>query len=222
MLKYQVESIEDLDESVQELYTEQDGNYILTVDGLPQPEDTTGLKNKLNELMTEAKDAKRKARDLEESKNKQEEDSAKEKGEFKTLWEQAQQRLSEKDEELKEFSEKIQQKDVNIAARSVGSMLAKSDAKRAEVLSDYAAKYARHNGEEVEFIVNGAQVDTNALMAHLTKEYPFLVDGSNATGGGAQSSSGGGASSNINRIEFDNMSPDKKMSFLKDGGIVED
>ncbi len=222
MLKYQVESIEDLDESVQELYTEQDGAYVLTVDGLPQPEDTTGLKNKLNELMTEAKDAKRKARDLEESKSKQEEDSAKEKGEFKTLWEQAQQRLSEKDEELKEFSEKIQQKDVNIAARSVGSMLAKSDAKRAEVLSDYAAKYARHNGEEVEFIVNGAQVDTNALMAHLTKEYPFLVDGSNATGGGAQSSSGGGASSNINRIEFDNMSPDKKMSFLKDGGIVED
>jgi len=222
MLKYQVESIEDLDESVRELYTEQDGNYILTVDGLPQPEDTTGLKNKLNELMTEAKDAKRKARDLEESKSKQEEDSAKEKGEFKTLWEQAQQRLSEKDEELKEFSEKIQQKDVNIAARGVGSMLAKSDAKRAEVLSDYAAKYARHNGEEVEFIVNGAQVDTNALMAHLTKEYPFLVDGSNATGGGAQSSSGGGASSNINRIEFDNMSPDKKMSFLKDGGIVED
>ena len=222
MLKYQVESIEDLDESVQELYTEQDGAYVLTVDGLPQPEDTTGLKNKLNELMTEAKDAKRKARDLEESKSRQEEDSAKEKGEFKTLWEQAQQRLSEKDEELKEFSEKIQQKDVNIAARSVGSMLAKSDAKRAEVLSDYAAKYARHNGEEVEFIVNGAQVDTNALMAHLTKEYPFLVDGSNATGGGAQSSSGGGASSNINRIEFDNMSPDKKMSFLKDGGIVED
>jgi len=70
--------------------------------------------------------------------------------------------------------------------------------------------------------VNGAQVDTNALMAHLTKEYPFLVDGSNATGGGAQSSSGGGASKNVNRTEFDNMSPDKKMAFLKDGGIVED
>lgn len=222
MLKYQVESIEELDEAVQSLYTEKDGAYVLTVDGLPQPEDTSGLKNKLNELMTEAKEAKRKARELEESKTQQEEESAKEKGEFKTLWEQAQQRLSEKDEELKQFSEKIQQKDVNIAARSVGSMLAKSDAKRAEVLSDYAAKYARHNGDEVEFIVNGAQVDTNALMAHLTKEYPFLVDGSNATGGGAQSSSGGGASKNVNRTEFDNMSPDKKMAFLKDGGIVED
>ena len=222
MLKYQVESIEELDETVQSLYTEKDGAYVLTVDGLPQPEDTSGLKNKLNELMTEAKEAKRKARELEESKTQQEEESAKEKGEFKTLWEQAQQRLSEKDEELKQFSEKIQQKDVNIAARSVGSMLAKSDAKRAEVLSDYAAKYARHNGDEVEFIVNGAQVDTNALMAHLTKEYPFLVDGSNATGGGAQSSSGGGASKNVNRTEFDNMSPDKKMAFLKDGGIVED
>ena len=211
-----------MDEAVQSLYTEKDGAYVLTVDGLPQPEDTSGLKNKLNELMTEAKEAKRKARELEESKTQQEEESAKEKGEFKTLWEQAQQRLSEKDEELKQFSEKIQQKDVNIAARSVGSMLAKSDAKRAEVLSDYAAKYARHNGDEVEFIVNGAQVDTNALMAHLTKEYPFLVDGSNATGGGAQSSSGGGASKNVNRTEFDNMSPDKKMAFLKDGGIVED
>ena len=103
MLKYQVESIEELDESVQALYTEQDGAYVLAVDGIPQPEDTSGLKNKLNELMTEAKEAKRKARELEESKNRQEEDSAKEKGEFKTLWEQAQQRLSEKERHLLDF-----------------------------------------------------------------------------------------------------------------------
>jgi len=222
MLKYELESIEELDDTQKDLYSEKDGRYILNIEGMPEPEDTSGLKNKLDELMSETKAAKQKARELEAQRQKADEDAAKEKGEFKTLWEQAQQRLQEKDEELAQFNQKIQQRDINIAANTIGQSLAKTDAKRAEVLSDYAQKFAKHNGDKVEFIVGGVAVTEAELMAHLSKEYPFLVDGSNASGGGAQSASGSGASKQMNRADFERLAPAKQMAFVKDGGTIED
>lgn len=221
-LQYAVEDLNDLDESLQELY-EQDGDrYILRVDGIPQPEDTSGLKSKVQQLMDEAKEAKRKAKELEAQKQRQEVETAQEKGEFKNLWEQAQAKLAEKDKELQEFTTKIQQKDINLAARQIGSQLAKADAKRAEVLADYASRYARHDGEKVQFLVGGIEVDSTELMNHLTKEFPFLVDGSSATGGGASSSSSSGAAKSLNRADFDKLAASKKMQFIKDGGIISD
>jgi DNA repair exonuclease SbcCD ATPase subunit len=221
-LQYAVEDLNDLDESLQELY-EQDGDrYILRVDGIPQPEDTSGLKSKVQQLMDEAKEAKRKAKELEAQKQRQEVETAQEKGEFKNLWEQAQAKLAEKDKELQEFTTKIQQKDINLAARQIGSQLAKADAKRAEVLADYASRYARHDGEKVQFLVGGIEVDSTELMNHLTKEFPFLVDGSSATGGGASSSSSSGAAKSLNRADFDKLTAPKKMQFVKDGGIISD
>ena len=221
-LQYAVDDLADLDEAIQSLYEQEGDRYILRVEGIPEPEDTSGLKTKVQQLMDEAKDAKRRAKELESQKQQQEVDTAQEKGEFKNLWEQAQTKLAEKDAELQEFTTKIQQKDINIAARGIGSQLAKSDAKRAEVLADYAGKYARHNGEKVQFLVGGMEVDSSALMDHLSKEYPFLVDGSSATGGGATSSASSGATKSLNRADFDKMAAPKKMQFVKDGGIISD
>ena len=221
-LQYAVDDLTDLDEAVQSLYEQEGDRYILRVEGIPEPEDTSGLKTKVQQLMDEAKDAKRRAKELESQKQQQEMDTAQEKGEFKNLWEQAQTKLAEKDAELQEFTTKIQQKDINIAARGIGSQLAKSDAKRAEVLADYASKYARHDGEKVQFLVGGMEVDPSALMDHLSKEYPFLVDGSSATGGGATSSASSGATKSLNRADFDKMAASKKMQFVKDGGIISD
>lgn len=221
-LKYAVDDLNDLDESLHSLY-EQDGDrFILRVEGIPEPEDTSGLKSKVQQLMDEAKDAKRRAKELEAQKQKQEMETAQEKGEFKNLWEQAQTKLAEKDKELQEFTNRIQQKDINMAARQIGSQLAKTDAKRAEVLADYASRYARHDGERVQFVVGGIEVDSTALMNHLTKEFPFLVDGSSATGGGASSSSSSGAAKSLNRADFDKLAASKKMQFIKDGGIISD
>lgn len=222
MLNYKVENIDNLDKSIQDLYEASDDGFILKIAGMPTPEDTSGLKNKLQELMDEAKEAKRKAKELEQLKTRQEEETAKEKGEFKTLWEQAQARLAEKDTELKEFTARIQQKDIETAAKQIGAQLAKSDVKRAEVLSDYAARYARHTGDKVTFLIGGIEVDSAAIMEHLRKEFPFLVDGSSATGGGASSSASSGAAKQISRVDFDRMSPTKRMTFIKDGGIIQD
>lgn len=225
MLTYKLENIDDLDESLQSLYQRDGDSYVLKVQGIPEPDsqDLTGLKAKVQQLMDETKAAKAKAREAEEAKARQDEQTAKEKGEFKSLWEQAQAKLAEKDQELQQFTDRIRQKEVDAAAQRIGNQLAKSDVKRASVLADYAAKYARHDGDNVQFLIGGMEVDSTALMEHLKKEFPFLVDGTGAAGGGAASSrSGGAAQKQISRADFDKMPADRKMAFVKDGGIIQD
>lgn len=223
MLHYKVESLDDIDDGVKALYEKNGDGYVLKVDGIPEPTDVSGLQKKVQELMDEAKSAKRKAREIEQAKALQDEETAKEKGEFKTLWEQAQRKMAEKDAELETFTTKIKQKDIDATAKSIGSQLAKTDAKRAEVLADYASKFARHTGETVQFIIGGMEVTADQLMNHLRKEYPFLVDGSSATGGGAIGSiSGGAANKEITRSDFERLPPVKQMAFVKDGGIIKD
>jgi DNA-binding transcriptional MerR regulator len=46
-LKYELESLDDIDEGIRDLYTEKDGKFVLSVDGLPEPEDNSGLKSAL-------------------------------------------------------------------------------------------------------------------------------------------------------------------------------
>lgn len=61
MFKYKLENLDGLDESLHSMYELKDGAYYLKVDGLPQQEDVSGLKAKLDELLGEKKEAKRKA-----------------------------------------------------------------------------------------------------------------------------------------------------------------
>ena len=61
MLVYKRENLDGLDESLHSMYELKDGAYYLKVDGLPQQEDVSGLKAKLDELLGEKKEAKRKA-----------------------------------------------------------------------------------------------------------------------------------------------------------------
>ena len=62
-MKYQVDSIEGLDESVQKMYVEKDGKFTLAIEGLPKQEDVSGLKAKVDQLLAEKKEesTKRKA-----------------------------------------------------------------------------------------------------------------------------------------------------------------
>lgn len=61
-LKFQLDSLEGVDESVAALYVEKGGKFVLGIEGLPQHEDVTGLKAKVEELLGEKK-ARREAED---------------------------------------------------------------------------------------------------------------------------------------------------------------
>jgi len=184
-------------------------------------EQTGGLKKKVDELLGEKKSASQKARDLEESSRSAEEARQKEKGEFKALYEQTQASLDEERNSNKTWKEQIQLRDVKEKAGRIGNDLAKTDTKRAEVLSDYAAKFAKHDGEQVTYEIGGIEVSADKLKEHLTKEYPFLVDGNGSSGGGATGARGGAASDKTaKRSQFDSMGQNERATFIKGGGKV--
>ena len=184
-------------------------------------EQTGGLKKKVDELLGEKKSASQKARDLEESSRTAEEARQKEKGEFKALYEQSQASLDEERNSNKTWKEQIQLRDVKEKAGRIGNDLAKTDTKRAEVLSDYAAKFAKHDGEQVTYEIGGIEVSADKLKEHLSKEYPFLVDGNGSSGGGATGARGGAASDKTaKRSQFDSMGQNERATFIKSGGKV--
>jgi len=184
-------------------------------------EQTGGLKKKVDELLGEKKSASQKARDLEESSRSAEEARQKEKGEFKALYEQSQASLDEERNSNKTWKEQIQLRDVKEKAGRIGNDLAKTDTKRAEVLSDYAAKFAKHDGEQVTYEIGGIEVSADKLKEHLSKEYPFLVDGNGSSGGGATGARGGAASDKTaRRSQFDSMGQGERSKFIKSGGKV--
>ena len=160
--------------------------------------ETGGLKSKLEELLGEAKTAKQKARELEELQQQEAEARAKEKGEFKELYEREQKAKAELAEKYEGFAKRIQQKEVEGAAQSIASELTR-DTKRAELLRKEISQFAKYTDEGVKFEMGGVEVDRAKVMTHISDNYPFLIDGSGASGGGASGSkSNGGAVKKFN------------------------
>lgn len=155
--------------------------------------ETSGLKSKLDELLGETKTAKQKAKELEEAQAAAEEARAKEKGEFKELYEREQKAKSELSEKYDQYAKKIQAKDIELSSSAIALELTR-DTKRADLLKKEISQFARYSEDGVKFEMGGVEVDRAKVVAHITESYPFLVDGNQSSGGGAPGGkSGGGA-----------------------------
>lgn len=156
-------------------------------------QETSGLKSKLDELLGETKTAKQKAKELEEAQAAAEEARAKEKGEFKELYEREQKAKAEIAERYEQYAKRIQAKDIELSANSIALELTR-DTKRAELLKKEISQFARYSDDGVKFEMGGVEVDRAKVVAHIAESYPFLVDGNQSSGGRAPGSkSGGGA-----------------------------
>lgn len=162
-------------------------------------EETAGLKAKLDELLGETKTAKQRARELEEAQAAEAEARAKEKGEFKELYEREQKAKEELAEKYADFAKRIQMKEIESAASSIAAELTR-DTKRAELLRKEISQFTRHTDEGVKFEMGGVEVDRSKVLAYITDNYPFLVDGSGATGGGAAGGNSGGATKKLSEM----------------------
>ena len=140
----------------------------------------SGLKAKVDELLNESKSAKQKARELEELQRKSEEEG---------LEQKAKAELAEKYES---FAKMVQQKEIESASVSIASELTR-DTKRAELLRQQIAQFARYSENGVKFEMGGIEVPREKIIGHITENYPFLIDGSGASGGGATGGKSGGA-----------------------------
>ena len=148
-------------------------------------EELAGLKAKRDELLgLHAKDKERLS-ELEKAQQEAEEARQREKGEFKSLYEKTQAELETERENARKFRQQIQQKELEGAANALVTELTR-DNKRAELLRKEALQFAKYTDEGVKFEVGGVEVDAAKLKEKLSADYPFLVDGSQASGGGAQ------------------------------------
>jgi len=152
----------------------------------------SGLKNKVEELLGEKKSAAQKAKELEEQQKTQEEERLKEKEQFRELYEREQTSKKELQEQFEDFQNRIKKQEIQNASLKLASELTR-DTARGELLQEKASQYAKYNEDgSVIFELGGVQVDQEKVLNHLKEKYPFLVDGSGATGGGASGSTQNG------------------------------
>jgi len=152
----------------------------------------SGLKNKVEELLGEKKSAAQKAKELEEQQKTQEEERLKEKEQFRELYEREQTSKKELQDQFEDFQNRIKKQEIQNASLKLASELTR-DTARGELLQEKASQYAKYNEDgSVIFELGGVQVDQEKVLNHLKEKYPFLVDGSGATGGGASGSTQNG------------------------------
>ena len=156
--------------------------------------EVAALKKKNEELLGEKKTAAQRAEELEQERQRAEEERQREKGEFKSLYEKTQAELDAERQAARQFREQVQAKEIDGEAYKLAASLSK-DTKRAELLASLARQYARYTEEGVAFEVGGIPVEPGKLAEKLRSDYPFLADGSGASGGGASGGKGGGAAS---------------------------
>ena len=182
------EAHEALDEGVKALYSEKGDVFRLDVQGIDPADE---LKEALRKEREDRAAAKSKLKELEDAKAKADQQSLEEKQEFEKLWKSEQERSATTAKELDDLRTSIAQKDRNSEAYKIVSTLATETA-RAEILQQQALGFIHHTPDGIKINgPDGEAWDAAKLTAHLKEKYPFLVDGSKATGGGA---TGGGSS----------------------------
>lgn len=235
MLKYQLDSVTDLDESVQGLYTEKDGKYVLGIEGLPPVEDVDGLKRKVDELLTEKKEAAKRAKDAEEAAARVAEESARKSGDTEALEKSWQEKLTKRERELQDQLDAMQGSVTSMTVDSVAAKLANdlalpgsADLLMPHIKSRLAAE--QRDGKFVTVVKDKDGKPSAFSIDDLRNEFasnpafaPVIV-GSKASGGGASggNGSGGAAPRTVTRAQFDSFPHTQKVEFGKTGGRIAD
>jgi len=198
-LKYEVADINEIDESQRDFYEEKDGKYVLSVEGIPEPDtgNIDGLKNKANELLSEKKKEQEKRKELEQRLAELERKPT-EKGDEKKIddilaqLEDAKNKLAEKDNVINEMNQSRTKEKLRSMAREEAGKLTK-DASRLELLAEkIESRLYYEDGNLTVLDENGKPTISPVadLSKSIAQKYPFLVDGKGASGGGASGNSG--------------------------------
>ena len=248
-LKLTVDSIDEVPETLRDLYTEKDGKFALAVDGL---EDTSGLKNALEAERKNAREAAKLAkayRDLGMSaeeikalvseKQDREREEAQKAGNFDAILKQHQDKWSKERADLEaELNAARASERSAVIGNSLMSALTRAGATQegVDLLPDRLAariRYETENGVRVVRIMSadgetpmaGSEKDGTASFDDLVKEaiskWPSLFKGTGSAGGGKPPGSAGGAGKrSISFAEFVALSPKEQAARMADGATI--
>jgi hypothetical protein len=188
-LKFEVDTLEGVEESHKGFYTEHNGKYRLSVEGLDPADEVKGALAKERE---ERKRAKAEADELRKALEGKELTELESQKKYEELYKKAQETSGKTAAELTALQNKIADRDKSEAARKVAASLTRDTAKAA-LLQKEIMGLTRHSESGVSFEGDSGVMTAEQVAAHITKQYPFLVDGNQSSGGGAAGGNGGGA-----------------------------
>lgn len=207
MLKFQLDTLEGVDEAVRALYTEKDGKFVLGIEGLPQQEDVTGLKAKVDELLGEKKAAEKARKDAEEQARLEREEAARKSGNVEELEKSWSEKFNRREAELNgmleqergTLSTQIRELTVGRTATDIASALAiPGSAKALLPHIERRLSVEQRDGKPVVVVLDQlgklSAATLDELKAEFANDTAFapLIAGSKASGGGAAGAGGGG------------------------------
>lgn len=213
MLKFQLDTLEGVDEAVRALYTEKDGKFVLGIEGLPQQEDVSGLKAKVDELLGEKKLAEKKAREAEEAARLEREEAARKSGNVEELERSWTEKFTRREAELNgtleqeraTLSGQIRDLTVGRTATDIASALAvQGSAKALLPHIERRLSVEQRDGKPVVVVLDAhgklSAATLDELKAEIANDAAFapLIAGSKASGGGAAGAGGGGGAAKGN------------------------
>ncbi|MFK9004016.1 hypothetical protein [Pseudomonas pergaminensis] len=206
-LKYQLDTLDGLDDSVKSLYTEKEGKFVLGIEGLPQPEDVSGLKAKVDELLGEKKAAEKARKDAEEQARLEREEAARKSGNVEELEKSWSEKYNRREAELNgmleqergTLSTQIRDLTVGRTATDIASALAiPGSAKALLPHIERRLSVEQRDGRPVVVVLDQqgklSAATLDELKAEFANDTAFapLIAGSKASGGGAAGAGGGG------------------------------
>jgi hypothetical protein len=206
-LKYQLDTLDGLDDSVKSLYTEKEGKFVLGIEGLPQPEDVSGLKSKVEELLGEKKAAEKARKDAEEQARLEREEAARKSGNVEELEKSWSEKYNRREAELNGMLEQergmlstqIRDLTVGRTATDIASALAiPGSAKALLPHIERRLSVEQRDGKPVVVVLDQqgklSAATLDELKAEFANDAAFapLIAGSKASGGGASGAGGSG------------------------------
>ena len=213
MLKFQLDTLEGVDEAVRALYTEKDGKFVLGIEGLPQPEDVSGLKSKVQELLDEKKAADKARKDAEDQARLEREENARKSGNVEELERSWTEKFNRREAELNgmleqergTLSTQIRDLTVGRTATDIASALAiPGSAKALLPHIERRLSVEQRDGKPVVVVLDQqgklSAATLDELKAEFANDTAFapLIAGSKASGGGAAGAGGGGGAAKGN------------------------
>lgn len=190
MLKFEIESLEEVDEQFHDMYQEKDGKFRLKVDGL---DDNGALKEALRKEREERAEAKRRLQEMETESEQRERERMEKQQEWEQLSKSERERADKLNGELDTLRREISEKSRSESAASVTSALTR-DTARERLLRREALNFISHTPEGIKINgPDGQAWDSEQLSKYLKEQYPFLVDGIQSSGGGSIGGKGSGA-----------------------------
>lgn len=197
-LKYQIDTLDGLDDGVKALYTAKGDKFVLAIDGLPAGEDVSGLKAKVDELLAEKKDAAKRAKDAEEAARKSSEEAARKSGDVAAIEKSWQEKFAAREAELAAISEAktraITAMTVDSTAIRLAAELA-GDLGTTDILLPHIVKRLAVEERDGVFVAAVRDVQgkpSAATIEELKKEFVSnpafarVIAGSKASGGGSE------------------------------------